>query len=525
VPWIVAVVALLAAGALVWNVPRHWNSCAGPSWRYLHVWSFEDDCIGVSDGSLGFDDGFDKRTGGRFSALLEDIHKENERIIKGTIPSAGSGTLCTSHSRSSVTVAALSPWRSPLSGSRAVHELAGMYVAQWRANHLREPGGCQPYIKLVVADPGHGTDPDNNFSGFDDVVDELLTYPDLTAVVGLALSRKETIAAARKLNMAKVPIVSDLVTAVGFDGSSFANLDPLCARAVMSNDPLDRFHRVVFSNLTYLDQLVQTVADTQPIDPATAVQVTQADYRKDPFSCTNVLEVNKRLGFKNDPITFQLGTSSNDSAGQIATQVSSICVDSRVDKVFYTARAIDLGTFLDALAQACRGRDSLTVIGPSDSTRLLNPELDPALEAARKKGLGRLADGHIRLLFPASTDIASLAAQPGYQHFVDAWGKAFEQDKRRAKFPAEPAEFADTWAVNGHDALYTVAQAIHAIGNNLPDDPTQWREQVNSNLGGRLVRQAAQGDLSFDANGTRSGAAVVLRLCANSTAVASQVCS
>jgi hypothetical protein len=512
VTWIVAG-AVVLAGIGVWiaDVPRHINSCHWrPSIAYLHVWPSDDDCIGVTDGGEAFDDDFDGLTGGRFGALLGKIEEENQHVDEGTIPESGNGTLCTSKSTDSLTVAALSPWRSNLAGARAVHELTGIYVAQWRANHLREPGGCAPYIKLLVADPGR------TMAGFDEVVGELTTFDDLVAVVGLALSRKETITASRALNAVGIPVVADLVTAVGFDRSNFAGMDASCAQPIASSQQITRFHRIVFSNTTYLRMLVQRVSGSQPFDPATAVQVTQSNYRDDPFVCTNVLEVNKRLKFTREPITFQLGSSTADTAGQIASQIRSICVDPAINKVFYTARAIDLANFLTALATACPRRD-ITVIGPSDSTRLLTPELEEPLENSRVAGLRALTDGRLRLLFPASSDPAALTGQPGYVGFVAAWAKAL------ARQP-QSQELADTWAINGHDAFFTVAQAIHALGDRVPEKKRDRLDAVDSNLGGPDVENAAQGTIKFDGYGTRSGTGIVLRICADGTATSQASC-
>ena len=77
-----------------------------------------------------------------------------------------------------------------------------MYIAQYQANHLRQPTGCQPYIRLLVADPGP------RMSAWREVADELTGYyPKLVAVVGLTISRTETVGIARRIDDAGIPVV------------------------------------------------------------------------------------------------------------------------------------------------------------------------------------------------------------------------------------------------------------------------------------------------------------------------------
>ncbi|GAB1645396.1 hypothetical protein [Krasilnikovia sp. MM14-A1259] len=506
---VVAVAALTVAGVRL--QPRHWNSCHAFSRAYLHVWPRGGDCVGVTDGGTPIDAAFGAELGGRFGALLEAIHAENERVEAGRVDTPGSATDCTSTAGSFVDVASLAPWRSGLAGGRAFHQLAGMYVAQWQANHLRQPGGCVPFIRLLVADPGE------DMNGWSEVVDELSTYDRLVAVVGLALSRTQMIEAARTLNGRGIPVVADLVTADGFDRSNFAGVPAVCHPPQSTTGSLSMFYRIAYPNQRYFDQLGGYLRSVGLLGRGRAVQVTQDGYAQDQFACTNVEHVNGLLDPAPDPITFELSSDGNDPTGQILTKVAPICTDPAVRTAFYTARAVDLANFILALDRACpRG---ITIAAGTDTTRLLTPEVSHALEMQRRAALQVLRTGNVKVFFPATTSAAQLAGTPGFDNFKSAFTGAFAGTPHADLFPFSDAELADTWAVNAHDAMFMTAGAVHALDTNKQAyEPGH----VASNLSSFEIRDAAQGTLRFDRNGTRVGTPVVLRLCSDGVAPSTQ---
>ncbi|RZU52392.1 ABC-type branched-subunit amino acid transport system substrate-binding protein [Krasilnikovia cinnamomea] len=513
VTWLVIAGVLVAALAItaVRLQPRHWNACHGFSREYLHVWSRDGDCVGVTDGATPIDAAFGAQLGGRFGALLDAIRAENERVESGRVDTPGSDTDCTSTAGEAVDVAALAPWRSDLAGGRAIHQLAGMYVAQWRANHLRQPGGCVPFIRLLVADPGR------DMNGWSEVVDELSTYDRLVAVVGLALSRTQMIEAARTLNGRGIPVVADVVTADGFDRSNFAGVPEVC-HPQSGTGKLTQFYRIAYPNQRYFAQLGAYLTGVDLLGRGRAVQVTQAGYDSDQFTCTNVEHVNRLLEPAPDPITFELSGNGKDATGQIFTKVSPICTDPAVRTVFYTARAVDLATFVVAMNRACpRG---ITIAAGTDTTRLLTPETSHALEMQRQDALEVLHSGNVKLYFPATNSAARLAGSTGFANFKAAYTGAFAGTGHAELFPFTDAELADTWMVNAHDAMFVTAAAVHALHTNgQAYEPAH----VASNLSSFEIPDAAQGTLRFDRNGTRVGTPVVLRLCSDGVAPSTQV--
>ena len=139
--WLALAFVLGTTGGVVATNPR-WHTCVGLTWRQPETWRNGDgDCIGVTDGGTELAPAFDHALGGRFKALLEAIHAENDRIAHGVTACRDGGADDT------VEVAALAPWRHDLTGGRAFHELEGMYVAQWQASNLRDPGDADS--------PGH----------------------------------------------------------------------------------------------------------------------------------------------------------------------------------------------------------------------------------------------------------------------------------------------------------------------------------------------------------------------------------
>lgn len=153
------------------------------------------ECVGVTDG-LGASGVF----GPESARVLELIAQENERATAGPY----------------VTIAFLAPLGSgqgSLTGDRSVHQLEGLLTAQRVANDRQD----RPNIRLVLANMG------SDESRWRHAVDHLKTMTTasdrLVAVVGMGLSQQESIQAARTLSAADIPMISDVITADGFDAT------------------------------------------------------------------------------------------------------------------------------------------------------------------------------------------------------------------------------------------------------------------------------------------------------------------
>jgi hypothetical protein len=261
-------------------------------------------------------------------------------------------------------------------------------------------------------------------------------------------------------------------------------------------------------------------------------QVTQNKYEQDPYVCTNVARVKQEISPSDpararDPITFDLRDGNGDPSGQIENQLARICNDPAVQTVFYTARGLDLATFIQTVADRC-GRP-LTVAAASDATRLLVTEPNETRERQRRNALGAIRSGKVKLFFSVSSSPQQLAGQPGFTGFREAFGGAFAdvpEGHHRPTFSDD--ELLDTWALNAHDAMYTVAQAVHDLYKAKQEYTP---ENTSSNLGTDTVLDAAQGTISFGGgatvgfrNGgqTRTGPTVV-RLCSDGDRVSTPI--
>jgi hypothetical protein len=438
----------------------------------------------------------------QFADLLTDIQHENQAVLANQVQ--GGATTCPRPaSASHVTVAVLAPWSSPYSGARSVHELVGAYVAQWRANHLGQPVGCPPAIRMVAVDPGV------NLEHWMPAVDKLLEqYPDLVAVTGLALSLSENVEAARRLDSKHIPVVADLVTADGFDQTNFApenhaELAGHCDAWSKVSGTLTGFHRIAFSNRTHITNAVAALRLQGPVNDSSALQFTQSGYETDPFACTNVQRVRQLIHPQNpelapDPVTFTLSNKAGDSSGQLQIQSPQICNNSSIRYAFYTARGLDLPTFINVLAGTCGRPSPITVSASSDATRILIPDPDRAREQIRQQALQNIGKGRVRLVFTVSSTLQQLHGQPGYHSFVTALHGAFAGTQGYQPRP-DFATLADTWAFNSHDALFTVAAAVHGLPLAKLDLTAA---NTGSNLGVVTVAGTSQGTITFSSGAT-----------------------
>ncbi|MEV4094199.1 helix-turn-helix domain-containing protein [Streptosporangium saharense] len=186
-------VGVTATAATTTVVLMRGNRCGTWDPALMSVESRE--CVGVTDG-LGAPGVF----GPESARVLELIAQENERATAGPY----------------VTIAFLAPLGSgqgSLTGDRSVHQLEGLLTAQRIANDRQD----RPNIRLVLANMGSD---ESRWRHAVDHLKTMTTAPDrLVAVVGMGLSQQESVQAARTLSAADIPMISDVITADGFDAT------------------------------------------------------------------------------------------------------------------------------------------------------------------------------------------------------------------------------------------------------------------------------------------------------------------
>ncbi|MEJ3655570.1 ABC transporter substrate-binding protein [Actinomycetes bacterium KLBMP 9759] len=443
------------------------------------LWKSGDDCVGITEGPYFF--GLE-----RFAPVMRTIDEQNRSAAEKCDPQA-----------TPATVGILLTLTDDFAGSRGLHELEGMAAAQRTANGA----GCVHPIKLVI---GHvGTYADGGSAAVE-VARRLVTRADVVAVAGIGLSHQASADVADELAAAKLPMVSDLITAEGFDQSgsaadqpSFGGCDPdiTYPRGIGK----DFFYRVAFrsaAQLARLDAALQNGPDFLLVPTGGS----------DPYTCTTLPLIQRQFGGDISEVKFD-----TEDATTVAQTARRVCEAPKDVTVAYIARGRDLGQFIFSLDEAIsNGRcsaTSITVMSTSDGNRIRTGEADPRLEEIRVRALRSPAfqTGKVMLL-------ATLVGGADKQEPYNPGFAAFEASFAAAGFDA--AHIDDGWALNAYDALTAISTALRM----LPAGREIQRGQVNTELSGltSVERSApgAGGPITFDNSGNRTGdGPPVVRLC------------
>ncbi|WP_103342019.1 ABC transporter substrate-binding protein [Amycolatopsis sp. CA-126428] len=472
----VLAVVLLLAGGLVFHRPLRRAVTCG--WFDGSAWSAADECVGLSDGSYDF--GLD-----RFSAVLHVVERQNAAAAGKCDPQ---GT--------PVTVGVLLTLTDRNAGGRALHELEGMAAGQRHANDT----GCLHPMRLVVANIG-AYGPAGEAV---EVARELADDPAVVAVAGLGLSRQRSAEVADLLAAAKVPMVSDLITAEGFDQTGsrddqpdFSACDPdiTYPRGVGK----DYFYRVAYRNAVQIERLAAAL----PGRPDFLMVPTGGS---DPYPCTALPLMQRRFGGKITEVKFDA-----DEASTVPLTAQRVCGTAKDVEVLYIARGGDLARFLFSLDEALVGgrcaAGSVTVVSTSDGLRVRSPEDDAMLEDLRLRALRSpgFTDGRIRLVSTLVSGADRFRGDnPGFRDLETAFAAA----------GFDATHLDDGWAVNGYDSVTTISAALRT----LPSAKPVQRSQVNTAISGfsssGQAVAGAGGPITFDNSGNRADAGPpVVRVC------------
>jgi ABC-type branched-subunit amino acid transport system substrate-binding protein len=456
------------------------------------IWSQGDECVGVTDGSYAF--GL-----ADFAGVLDKIADQNKAA--GADP-CGTGA-------PAVTVGVLMTLNSPGVGGRARHQLEGIAAGQAKANQA----GCIRPIRLRTGQMGADEQAATGVARL------LADDADVVAVVGMGLSHQQSANAAQLLAENRIPMVSDVITAEGFDSNGSGDDHPdytTCDPHATYTRGVGQgfFYRVAFRNAVQIGQLGEYVKQT--VDKGLDFIVTPTT-TTDPYTCSTLPLLRRQFGAGVHEVRFDPADPTT-----VSQSAKRICATDGPVTVFYAARARDLARFLSSVQQEagrglCRSR-AVTVLSTSDAVRLRVRETEPNLDELRVNALASptFKDGTVRLMYTplADPDVLGRAAGTGFAQLQKVFtGLGFDT-----------ADLDDGWAINGYDALVTVAAAL----NTLSAGPRVTRSQVNTAIGGFSAPgqsvAAAGGDTTFDNNGNRSDRKpVVVRLCPpTSTAHASR---
>ncbi|WP_228786245.1 ABC transporter substrate-binding protein [Nocardia terpenica] len=473
---VVVLVAVLGVGVLERQTIQHLVTCKDGFQISTATWKAGNRCVGLSEGSYDFGvDGI-----GPVMRLIDRQNRAADKDCPGT----------------PVTVGVLATLTDRFAGARAIPELEGMAVGQRIANGT----GCLHPMHLVVGQLG-------DYFGSGDalaVARELADRGEVVAVAGVGLSFQTTADVIDLLAAHKIPVVSDVVTAEGFDqtGSRADNpgydgCDP--DSTYRTGVGRDYYYRIAFRMFAQIRAL-GTVIGTRP----DFVMVPTGG--SDPYTCTALPLLHRQFGADMPEVKFDAGEPST-----VTQTAKRVCAVAKDVTVAYLARGRDLSRFLygldDAITNGQCAAATVTVVSTSDGDRLRATESDPVLEDLRSKALGSpsFADGRIRLL---SSLIAGADRGGPNNPAFDGYQRAF------ADAGLDPGHATDGWAVNAHDAVTTVSTALRA----LPQNKTVSRADVNTTISGFSSPDqsvpGAGGPITFDNSGNRTGPGPsVVRVC------------
>ncbi|HEV7824103.1 MAG TPA: hypothetical protein VGP02_04290, partial [Mycobacteriales bacterium] len=435
-PLTLVVVLVLGLGAVGWNGSWLFDriTCRDGVFPSSEVWSSAHECVGLSNGPYAF--GLD-----RYEPVMGTIGAQNT--------AADTGDPC-GNGAAPVTVGVLLTLTDPGVGGRGVPQLEGMAAAQAEANQR----GCSRPIRLRIAQMGAAG------QAAVAVAQGLVDSPDLVAVVGLGLSTRESAEAIGLLARNQIPMVAAVITAVGFDAGGLGDDPAAFAGTCADVNTYQRgfgggfFYRVAFSNRAQIHQLHAYVEGRLHRHADLIVTPTTVE---DPYTCTALPLLHQAFGAHVHEVRF------NPVAEDVNPAVEQICRERGAVTVMYAARASDLSRYLikldELFAMGTCGPTSVTVVSPSDASRLRAPEPDGA-EELRVAALrsASFATGRVRLVYtPLAAPEVLAGSGPGFQRLREAFAAA--------GFSA--AHLDDGWAENGYDVVTTVAAAVDSLSGRV----------------------------------------------------------
>jgi ABC-type branched-subunit amino acid transport system substrate-binding protein len=456
------------------------------------VWYSGGQCVGVSPGSYSFGAG----------------------LVMGKIEALNQGAPCqtTGGSVTPVTVGAMVTLGSLNAGARAVHELEGIAAAAYRAGlpYGNLSSGCTHPIRLLVAQMGSNEQAAENDA-------QMLAADGAVAVVGMGLSSQQSADAAAILTNDQIPMVADVITAEGFDQDGSSGDHPVytdCSEpgsaTTIPGSSYEAgfgkyFFRVSYRAKVQVDDLLGYLARAARQAHYFVVEPTETT---DPYTCTVLPLVTD--GLAQQGVTTGARSLDFDLSQPEPTQdnaASAICSTNGPAAVFYTARAVYLGNFIDDIIDERRNGDcspsEITIFSQSDAAQLRVQAPDSGLEAIRQAVLdsAALKDGWLRIYYTplADPDLLRNDQPSGYTDLIAAF--------KHLGFPFQDLD--DGWAIMGYDAMATVAVALQHIPSTVTGPEIQ--SEIEDAPG---AVPGADGPVTFDNSGNRVGSGPgVVRLC------------
>ncbi|MCF6471903.1 hypothetical protein FAF44_26440 [Nonomuraea sp. MG754425] len=431
---VVVVAVLISTGVLVSYAQGWWpwGRCETSS---SDVVSVDGECVGLMDPADGT-----MVLGPQYRQILEVIASENRTVTEKDDYS---------------TIALLAPMGAGprgLVGERALHQLEGAFIAQYRANHSE----TFPKIRLLLANTGH------DGSKWNTTVQAVRRNAatgatagpgQIVAVTGMGPSQQESIDAARALAKDPgIPMVADFITAAGFNTTGEiddAGPIPGLTRTAVSTSAQLAAIAEEFKKKKVEGSAALMWADVTP----QGTKDLYARSLKDAF-------LDPKLGLK--PYVDKSGLSFPfDPRGgpSLLRTISDTICGTKIDMIFYAGRQAFMPAFLKLLrSRPCRSTPITVVTG--DDAQDQNPD-DPSLhdpEAPIKVMFVPLAD-------PARLDNEDNPHRQLYREFRDEFVTAHHG----VSFPA--THLGTGLAILAYDAVTAAATAVQKAAIGV--DPSQ----------------------------------------------------
>ncbi|MBF8185662.1 hypothetical protein ITP53_07900 [Nonomuraea sp. K274] len=409
---------------------QEWWPWAGCETTSADVVAIEGECVGLMDPADGT-----MVLGEQYRKILEVIAAENRTVTEGEDYS---------------TIALLAPMGAGprgLVGERALHQLEGAFIGQYRANRSE----TFPKIRLLLANTGHdGSKWRTTVQAVrkNAATGATASPGQIVAVTGMGPSQQESIDAARALAKDPgIPMVADFITAAGFNTTGEIDdggpIPGLTSTAVSTSAQLKAIAEEFKKEKVGGDAALMW-ADVTP----QGTKDLYASSLKDAF-------LDPKLGLK--PYVDRSGLSFPfDPRGgpSLLRTISDTICGAKIDMIFYAGRQAFMPTFLKLLrSRPCRSTTITVVTG--DDAQDQNPN-DPSLhdpEAPIKVLYVPLAD-------PKRLDHEDNPDRQLYREFRDE----FVAPHHGVTFPA--AHLGTGLAILSYDAVTAASTAVQkaAIG-------------------------------------------------------------
>ncbi|MCF6524918.1 ABC transporter substrate-binding protein [Streptomyces sp. JJ36] len=314
-------VSLVTVAALVWGSLEFYDYAFVRCADGVRERGPREECVGVSDGSYPFDD---KRLG----SLMDRIRRENERVGK-----SGDPWVALAYFEPMTLGTGDKGWKS------IEEELQGAHLAQLELNDPAFGHGDAPQIKLLPANPGHGS------RQWRPLVEQIAGMTDgdhpVVAVAGFGQSLGTTRAAVEWLRARDIPMVGSTVTA-----------DEL-------SDPRERgFFRAVPPNADETSAVVKHLRARQRKEKDFTVQVVKDRNQEDIYSASlldGFTRAARRAGLRLDSADFEFMSRMGGVSNALATLADRMCRQAELpDAVYFAGRGRDLRGFIESAAAGWR---------------------------------------------------------------------------------------------------------------------------------------------------------------------------